>query len=217
MTDKTTAYWDKGYVALKNLYPKELGYVMLAKLKEELSYGGRSFETLKRGSPLLRQEAIELYGGHYSPLNSFLWGLTPTITAIVERDLQPSYSYFRIYREGDICRVHSDRYACEHSVSLMLATSDNLPWALDMGSIPVENPVARADEDFGDEPYSSVPMEDGDAVLYQGVARTHGRITPNPNRWSAHLFLHWVDRNGPYADYGFEGQPVPTLDMLELR
>ena len=45
-------------------------------------------------------------------------------------------------------------------------------------------------------------MEVGDAVLYQGVNYAHGRITPNPNAWSAHLFLHFVDRNGPllFAD-----------------
>jgi hypothetical protein len=27
--------------------------------------------------------------------------------------------------------------------------------------------------------------------------RRHGRTTPNPNGWSAHLFLHWVERGAP--------------------
>jgi hypothetical protein len=30
-------------------------------------------------------------------------------------------------------------------------------------------------------------------------------MEPNPNRWSAHLFLHWVERDGPYAEHAFEG------------
>jgi hypothetical protein len=48
-------------------------------------------------------------------------------------------------------------------------------------------------------------MEVGDAVLYQGVHHRHGRMTPNPNGWSAHLFMHWVDQDGPYRDQAFDG------------
>jgi hypothetical protein len=52
-------------------------------------------------------------------------------------------------------------------------------------------------------------MKVGDAVLYQGVHHRHGRTTPNPNTWSAHLFLHWVDREGPYRDHAFDGKGDP--------
>ena len=38
----------------------------------------------------------------------------------------------------------------------------------------------------------------------------HGRTAPNPNAWSAHLFLHWVDRDGPYRDHAFDGQITPA-------
>lgn len=47
-------------------------------------------------------------------------------------------------------------------------------------------------------------MRAGDAVMYRGVNHRHGRIEPNPNRWSAHLFLHWVDAKGPYAEHAFD-------------
>jgi hypothetical protein len=30
---------------------------------------------------------------------------------------------------------------------------------------------------------------------------------PNPNGWSIHLFLHWVDRDGPVRDQAFDGSP----------
>ena len=80
-----------------------------------------------------------------------------------------------------------------------------------MSSRPIDEPVARADDQFAvDEPTTAIAMEVGDAVLYRGVHRAHGRTTPNPNRWSAHLFLHWVARNGPYADQAFDGQPPPA-------
>jgi hypothetical protein len=47
-------------------------------------------------------------------------------------------------------------------------------------------------------------MQPGDAVIYDGVNRLHGRHDPNPNEWSAHLFYDFVDRHGPYADQAFD-------------
>ena len=114
-----------------------------------------------------------------------------------------------MYRAGDICRVHSDRHACEHSLSLLLAASDDKAWPLEVGSQHIETPRQRADADFGDEAYGSVPMLPGDAVLYQGVHRLHGRMMPNPNRWSAHLFLHWVDPGRTLCGAGVRGDADP--------
>jgi len=58
-----------------------------------------------------------------------------------------------------------------------------------------------------------VSMKPGDAVLYEGVHHRHGRTDPNPNRWSAHLFLHWVDRDGPYRDHAFDGRAPAGVDF----
>jgi hypothetical protein len=29
-------------------------------------------------------------------------------------------------------------------------------------------------------------------------------LDPNPNSWSAHLFLHWVEKDGRYRDQAFD-------------
>ena len=42
-------------------------------------------------------------------------------------------------------------------------------------------------------------MEVGDAVLYQASHYPHGRIRPNPNAWSAHLFLFLSIGTDPFA------------------
>ena len=136
-------------------------------------------------------------------MSFFLWALTPTISRLTGRDLLPSYDYFRIYREGDVCKVHADRPSCEHSVSLTLDYSDGEIWDLQVA----RDRTARGQpvtEDFGGAEFSSIGMKIGDAVLYQGVHHRHGRITPNPNEWSAHLFLHFVERGGPYEDQAFD-------------
>ena len=142
---------------------------------------------------------------------TFLWGLTPRISEVAGCELMPSYAYFRVYQQGDICKVHSDRKACEHSLSLTLELADDMPWALSVERKHVEDPPPSLDADFGSEPFVSLPMRAGDAVMYRGVNHRHGRLEPNPNRWSAHLFMHWVDSDGPYADRAFDRVTVANL------
>lgn len=216
MTDRVQDYQDQGYLALPGFVPTDVTHALLGTMKTDLMHGGVDFDRLRRGSPLLQAEAVEVYGMQYMPMMTFLWGMTPAVSALVGRELRPTYCYFRMYRAGDICRIHSDRYACEHSLSLMLAASDDRAWPLEVGAQHIETPRQRADPDFGDEAYGSVPMLPGDAVLYQGVHRAHGRMMPNPNRWSAHLFLHWVDPAGPYADNAFEGMTILPTEALAM-
>ena len=180
-------------------------------MKTDLVRQGVELASLEQQGPLLRSAAPELYGHHYPMFASFLWGMTPAVEQVTGLALLPTYAYFRLYRLGDICRVHGDRPACEHSLSLTLGYSDDIAWPLEVSPQRTEFPFARADEQFtAKEAAGSVAMQVGDAVLYQGVHHHHGRTTPNPNRWSAHLFLHWVASDGPYADQAFAGQPPPV-------
>ena len=45
------------------------------------------------------------------------------------------------------------------------------------------------------------------AVLSGGA----GRVTPNPNRSSSHLFLHWVERGGKYQAHAFDAVRVAEV------
>ncbi|HEX8514157.1 MAG TPA: hypothetical protein VF688_13740 [Allosphingosinicella sp.] len=202
-------YADEGYAHLQGLVPVEVALAFLQRLKTDIGPAPIPLSRAPSHVNLLNRPAFEAYGHHYTPMLYFLWGLTPIMEQVVGRELLPTYDYLRIYRQGDICKVHSDRYSCEHSLSLTLGYSDSRPWALEVERARSE-PSARVEEDFGVGPCSSIAMEVGDAVLYQGVHHRHGRTAPNPNRWSAHLFLHWVDRDGPYRDHAFDGQIKPA-------
>jgi hypothetical protein len=203
-------YGDDGYALVQGLVPEKVARAFLQALKQNIGPGAIPLSRVDSHSGLLRRPAFELYGHHYTPMLHFLWGLTPIVASLVGRELLPSYDYFRVYREGDVCRVHSDRPSCEHSLSLTLDYSDGAPWDLQLGRTHHPEPSSRVDEDFGDEPYASLAMNVGDAVLYRGVNHRHGRILPNPNGWSAHLFLHWVDVDGPYRDHAFDGRLSPA-------
>jgi hypothetical protein len=197
-------YEADGYALLEGLIPAEVASAVLNSIGASLGGPDQSFGRFQSQELLTRQPTIEIPGHSFLPMLTFLWGLTPIVSELTGRDLLPSYDYFRIYQKGDICRLHTDRASCEHSISMTLHYSDNKPWPLDIARQPSDRPVASLDEDFGDEGYNSIEMKPGDAVLYRGVELRHGRVTPNPNASSAHLFLHFVERGGTYQDHAFD-------------
>lgn len=198
------SYRDDGYTHLKGLVAPQVVAAFLRRLARDL---GKDARPSVARDEVLARPAFSIPGSDYSPMTFFLWGMTPLASRLVGQELLPTYNYFRVYRAGDVCRVHSDREACEHSMSLTLGYSDDRIWDLEVGRTPVAGPSDSVANDFGDEAHESIGMAPGDAVLYRGVHRRHGRTAPNPNRWSAHLFLHWVARDGPYADKAFDGVP----------
>ncbi|MFG6283600.1 hypothetical protein [Sphingomonas sp. S6] len=204
MSSFSATYQSDGYVALPALFPPEVLLAFYRMMQGDLQAAGRPLQSFSARGPLLRQPAIEVYAFQYTPMLTFLWGLTPRVAEVVGRPLLPTYAYFRAYQQGDVCRIHSDRQACEHSLSLTIAYGDDRPWALSVATERTEVPQPIVADNFGDQSYGSVAMQPGDGVLYQGTHHRHGRLDPNPNSWSAHLFLHWVERDGRYRDQAFD-------------
>ena len=201
------SYEDDGYAKLEGLVDPRVAQALLQPVARDLGRTALPFPGKASRPEILRRPALQVYGGDYAPMQFFLWGLTPLISSLVGRELLPTYDYFRVYREGDVCRVHSDRPSCEHSLSLTLGYSDSRVWDLEVARSPLAGGPEAVADDFGAEAYASIALEPGDALLYRGVDRRHGRTTPNPNAWSAHLFMHWVDPDGPYRDQAFDGIP----------
>lgn len=208
-------YHTNGYAHLQSLIPRPVANEFLVQLKASLEDSKVPLRGFFREAQMLKRPALEIYAYQYKPMLAFLWGLTPTMSEITRRELLPTYSYFRIYREGDVCWVHSDRFACEHSLSLTLAYSDDKPWSFEVGQNwqPHARPVETT---FQEDAYNAVKMAPGDAVLYQGIFYRHGRVLPNPNRWSAHLFMHWVDSQGPYREHAFDGKASKEIADFDL-
>jgi hypothetical protein len=209
VTAEQDAYRNSGYVLLERLFPPLVLTMFRGRLQEDL--GLMQSRTFVRTNDLLTKPSIEVYSLEYPPMATFLWGLTPRISQVAGCELMPAYAYFRIYQQGDVCRVHSDRPACEHSLSLTVELGDNIPWALSFEKRHLDQPSARIDPDFGDQAYSSLAMKAGDGVMYRGVNYRHGRLEPNPNGWSAHMFLHWVDPTGPYASHAFDRSNIEKM------
>lgn len=201
-------YQADGYALVRSLVPQPVAAAMMQVVRKSLPPG--PFTVTSEPSEIIDRPVVEIYGNSLAPLQAFLWGLTPAMEQVTGRSLIPTYDFFRIYREGDTLRVDRDRPACEHSLSLTLDYSDDVPWPLEVGAAGAAGPDDIVADDFGDEPSASLAMAVGDAVAYRGVEHRHGRTTPNPNGWSAHLFLHWVDPHGPHAVQAFDGAGIPA-------
>lgn len=200
-------YQRDGYALVRDMVPRGVARALMERIRADLPSG--PLAVAADPTPILNRPAFEIYGNVYPPMQAFLWALTPAMEQVTGHKLIPTYDYFRIYREGDICRVHRDRPACQHSLSLTLDYSDDVPWPLEVGAKGNAGPQDLFSDDFGDEPSAALAMGVGDAVAYRGVEHRHGRTKPNPNGWSAHLFLHWVDPDGEFADQAYDGAGEP--------
>lgn len=95
--------------------------------------------------------------------------------------LFPTYSWLRVYTYGGFLQKHKDRPSCEISVSVMFGSDGKVEWPLCVDGTPVV-------------------MKPGDAVIYLGCELEHYRTTYKGD-YHAQAFIHYVDANGPNADY----------------
>ncbi len=209
----TKEYEDKGYVSLKNLLAPEIVSTYLSIMQNAM---GGTLETQQRfvsaDNILLPVKSYEIPSDVFPFGLALLWGLTPTMESVTGKTLLPSYSWGRIYQKGGLCVVPNDRRANEHSLNLTLGYSDNLIWDFCVAPNRISDELIEHNvvyKDFGDLEFDRLPMNPGDAVAYHGPQHYHGRVDPNPNRWSAHLFLGWVEKDGPQKEHAFEKMIMP--------
>jgi hypothetical protein len=116
----------------------------------------------------------------FETLQEHLW---PTIEVVVGEELIPTYSYARLYSNGDVLEKHTDRPACEVSVTLQLGRSHHYAWPIYMGG-------------------NRYDMAEGDSVVYSGCDIEHWRDKCDgpANYYSGQVFCHYVRKNGKYAN-----------------
>lgn len=169
---------------------ERFGYVVLpALLKEPTLSQAYDYARAMAGTGRMRQDDDQVPGTPSAYADFIMEGLLDKLLVEVERasglNLFPTYSYFRVYKHGDTLARHTDRPACEISVSLCLGFEDRKSWP-----IWIEGPHG----------VFSVDLQPGEAILYRGIECPHWRETFEGVR-QAQVFLHYVDQKGPCAEW----------------
>lgn len=141
-------------------------------------------------------EALSAYGDIF--MDGLLMDLLPVAEQATGKKLFPTYSYFRVYKRGDALAKHKDRPSCEISLTVCLGYAGEEPWP-----ILIEIPSG----------VSSIDLNPGDALIYRGVDCPHWR-EPLTGDHAVQVFLHYVDQNGPLAEWKFDKRPSLSPERL---
>jgi len=109
----------------------------------------------------------------------------PSVEKLTGKRLDPTYSYFRVYKHGDVLEAHLDRPSCEISLSLTLGFEAAEPW-------PIVFEV--------DNQPRPIQLFPGDGIVFRGMELKHWRERFEGGS-HASVFLHYVDRNGPFSEW----------------
>jgi hypothetical protein len=171
----------KGYTLIKNALNKELRDVIT-------QYA--LFDEMQDFSPD-RYQVPDAHSKYADPaMEAILLHLHPLMEKETGLELYPTYSFYRVYRNGDILEPHKDRPSCEISTTVCFNYSyDDSIYAW---------PIIMDGE--------AIAMAPGDIVVYRGVELEHSRdkFTPPNDDWQVQAFLHYVDINGSYSEYKFD-------------
>lgn len=140
----------------------------------------RQADLSPRGDPQIpNAKAILDHEYMFETLHELYWDV---LEGIVGEELLPTYAYARLYSNGDVLEKHTDRPACEVSVTIQLGRSHHYAWPIYMGGMRFD-------------------MAEGDGVIYKGCDIEHWRDKCDgpDGYYSGQVFLHYVRKNGPYT------------------
>lgn len=170
-----TQFEKHGAILVKDVIDKNLANFFTHVLLRSPNYGsGQSQDPQVVGSLGLMHHEVMFETAHEK-----IWS---AVENILEEELIPTYAYARAYTNGNELKKHTDRPACEVSVTVQLGRSHHYAWPIFMGN-------QRFD------------LAEGDGVIYQGCNIEHWRnVCDGPDNYiSGQVFFHFVKANGGHA------------------
>ena len=197
------------YLVVRDIIPKSFCDIVINYAKFQAFY---TF-TPETGDSAQVPNTHSMYGDFL--MESLLLHLQPIVEKHIGRSLFPTYSYFRLYKQRDDLKPHTDRNACEVSISLAFGWPDTLPWPFKLAND--KDYANNPDECYGlsgDENVISIALNPGDALIYAGPLVKHWREPLNGTAY-VQAFFHYVYADGPNASLKFDGRSAigQPLDM----
>lgn len=164
---------ERTILLLPKVVPIEFCYFFTHALLRQADIDPRSDAQIPNAKAILEHEYM------FETLHECLW---PAIEQATGEELLPTYAYARLYSNGDVLERHTDRPACEVSITIQLGRSHHYVWPIYMGG-------QRFD------------LGEGDGVVYPGCDVEHWRNSCDgpDGYYSGQVFLHFVRKHGKYA------------------
>jgi predicted 2-oxoglutarate/Fe(II)-dependent dioxygenase YbiX len=199
------------YVHLKDFLDKDSCAELVTELRRLVDEG----KTVKDDQCPLSQ-AI-----HGAPtFDTLLEQLTPHFERASGKKLYPTYAYARLYAPGDELKIHTDRPSCEISATLTLGFEGDV-WPIYVGDYTEVENGREITTQQGETKYLTnereIKMGVGDAVLYRGMDKVHWREPYKEGQWQAQVFLHYVDADGPHAEWKYDKRPKLSHHTQKLE
>lgn len=192
------AFETQGYCVIRSAISNELrDFITQYALFDEM----QDFTPEKRHTPIDQALVAEAHSKYADPaMETLLLHLHAAIEQAVGLTLWPTYSYYRVYRNGDDLAAHKDRPSCEISATICLNFNyeTNDAW-----------PISMQD--------SEIQLQPGDMAIYRGCEILHQRnkLNIDPDHWHVQAFVHYVDVDGPYSAYKWDGRS--SVGLLPQR
>ena len=116
-------------------------------------------------------------------MTSLLEQKRPLIEKHCNKKLWPTYAFWRMYSKYATLKPHTDRPSCEISVTINLGNSGE-KWPIFMDG-------------------NGIDINPGEGVIYMGCKIKHWREEFKGD-WSAQVFMHYVDQEGPYSNHKWD-------------
>ena len=205
----TDFFNENGYVVVENFLRKDVACLLYeyTKLKSRRAIFKEAYSpelfSEKYDGLFEDKQAPGSYSLYGDPLmDALLQNSTDFVSNVINKELIPTYSYWRMYITNNELKRHKDRESCEFSTTLCLGydssnvKDDNYNW-------PIYIKTHGGKE-------KCVNLNTGDMVIYKGCDVEHWRnVYKGLNH--AQVFLHYNEKNGKhgikYDDREFLGIP----------
>ena len=200
-----------GYIVIKNLCdPKEL-FHPVPELRGQLSYRSKNLDDFEHIEVEGQVEGsiARYWHPHYRQVHS---DIRKIIEMAIERKLYNTYYYDRFYFSGQQLTKHTDREACEISVSIHINTNLEENWPIyfkttDKYTDSSKKKISQKGKIVG------LNLERGDGVVYKGCERPHWRdampgtfeeMNGHEKFYYHQIFFHYVLQDGMRAHFAFD-------------
>jgi hypothetical protein len=205
----------KGYIVIKQAIDKKIAdfiykYFLLKREVAKVLIEHRFISQFETSWGTWKDNQVPNTYSHYGDLamETLLQEVKPIMEKQTGLKLIPTYSYARIYKEGDVLHKHKDRFSCEISTTLNLGGNK---WPIFINPDHKEGTVSTTGYIPSKSKGIEVNLNPGDMLVYKGNILEHWRDAFK-GKDCGQVFLHYNNAATKGSDKNkFDGRPMLGL------